>query len=104
MLAEIAQPVGTHECGRGCRKEDLPAVAARGDAGRTVDVDTDVAAFGQVGRAGVNAYAHSNGAPGKSLKRSSGRSQRTRRGRKRDEEGVPLGIDLYAAVGAERLA
>jgi hypothetical protein len=50
-----------------------------------------------------DAHAHTNPARRKSLKRRRGRLQRLRRGRKGDEEGIPLRIDLDATVNAKSL-
>jgi len=52
----------------------------------------------------MDAHSHPDPTRGGPFQRLGGRTQRTRRRRKGDEEGVPLGVDLDAAVGAERLA
>ena len=104
VLAEVAQPVRAEEGSRGGRDEHLSAVAARGDAGRPVDVDADVALLGDVGRAGVDAHAHADRTRAQSVQGLGGRVQRTRRCREGDEERVALGINLDAAPGADRLA
>ena len=104
MLSEVAQDVRVNERRGGGGDEHLPAVAAGRDSRRSVHVDPDVALLGHVRRAGVDADAHQDRPRGKSLPRDRGCLQRTRRCWEGDEEGVPLGVDFDAALGAEGLA
>ena len=102
MLAQIAERVaGEQRSGRG-RHEHLSAVTGGCDARRAVDVDADVALLGQVRRAGVDAHADPDRPGGERLLGRCRRAQRTGRGGKGDEEGIPLRVDLDAAVDAER--
>jgi hypothetical protein len=75
VFAELAQAGEGDERRRRRRNEHLPAMAASGDAGGTVDVGADVTLLGQVRRAGVDAH---------------------------NEEGIALSVDLDPAVADER--
>jgi hypothetical protein len=68
-----------------------------------MNVDPDVAFIGQGRSARVNADPDLDRTFCKSFKSRFSRLERTRRGREGNEEGVPLGIDFYAAVGSEGL-
>ena len=54
---DLGRDIGGHEVAGGLRDEDLPAVAGRADACRTMDVDAHVAGRGLGGLAGVDAHA-----------------------------------------------
>jgi hypothetical protein len=104
VLADVAELVGPQE--RGGRRRDQHLAAATGgvDPGRPVDVGADVAFFREERRAGVHAYPYVDRSRSERLRRLGGGLERTRRGRERIEEGVPLCVDLDAAVRGERLA
>ena len=86
------------------RDEHLPAVPGGGDAGGTVDVSADVALVGEKRRPGVQADPDLDRAGGERLGERRRRSERPRRRREGEEEGVALGVDLDPAVGGARLA
>jgi hypothetical protein len=79
-------------------------VAAGGNPGRPVHVDTHVALLGHMRRAGMDAHAQPDRSCGQSLQPRGRRLERTWGGREGDEEGVSLRIDLDAAVAVEGLA
>ena len=104
MLAEVSQLGTVEQGGGGGADQDLAAVAGGGDARALVHVGTDVALVGQQRGAGVQADADLDRTVGQGVGRLAGGGQRTGRGRKGDEEGVALGVDLDSAVGRERVA
>jgi len=69
VLAEVAQLVRAQEGSRGGRDQHLSAVAAGGDPGRPVHVDSDVTLLGHVRRAGMDAHPHPDPARGKPCQR-----------------------------------
>jgi hypothetical protein len=68
-----------------------------------MNVDPDVAFIGQGRSARVNADPDPDRPISQFVYSRCSRLERTRRGREGNEERVPLGIDLYAAVGSEGL-
>ena len=103
VFAEIAQAVVLDQrCGRG-RDQDLPTVPDRCDAGCSVDVRSDVALVGDVGRPGVDPHAHADRSGREHLLRLGGGGNCGRRGGERDEERVALRIHLDTVVVKERL-
>jgi len=104
VLAQIAQPVRVDERrGRG-RDEHLPAMACGADPRRPVHVDADIPLLVQMRGARVDADAHPDRPGGQPLEHAGRSPECARCGRKGDEEGVPLRVDLDAAVGVEGLA
>ena len=73
-------------------------MAGSRDAGSPVDVGAHVTFLGHVRRSGVDAHAHPDRPQGKRLLRLPRRIERPGRGRKSDEEGVALGVNLDSAV------
>lgn len=104
MLTQIAQPARVDERRRRGRDEYLPAVPGGGNPRRSVHVDADIALIVQMRGARVDADAHADRPGGQPPERVGRRLECARCGRKGDEEGVPLRVDLDAAVGVERLA
>jgi hypothetical protein len=103
VFPEVAQAVSLDQgCGRR-RDEDLPTMPRRRDAGRSVDVRSDVALLGDVRRPGVDPHAHADRSGRKHLLRFGGGGKRGRRGGERDEEGVALRIYFDPAVADKRL-
>ena len=89
---------------RGCRDEDLAAVAGRHDPRAQVDVQADVAVVRQRRLAAVNAHADPYVPTVERRLCLPCGGERTRRRRERDEECVPLRVHLHAAVRGERLS
>ena len=83
-------------------EDDLAAVRQGGDSGAAVDVDADVPLGCQRGRARVQPHPNPDRSRLERTPALFGRSDRTRRGRERDEERVALRVDLDAVVGSER--
>jgi hypothetical protein len=81
-------------------QQHLPAVTGCPYPRGTVDVQANVTLLHQQRRTGIE--THTNRQPQLVL-RLARRLERTRRGRKGDEEGVALRIDLHAAMALERL-
>ena len=79
-------------------------MAARGDPGRPVHVDSDIPLVAQMRRAGVDADAHPDRTRGQPCQRPGRSLERSRRRGEGDKERVPLGIHLDPAVGTEGLA
>ena len=78
-------------------------MAAGGDARRPVHVDSDIALLAQVRRPRMDAHAHPNRSRAQSFECFGGRPQSAGGSRERDEEGIPLRIDLDTLIGRERL-
>jgi hypothetical protein len=78
-------------------------MAAGGDAGRAMDVAAYVPLVGQQRCPRVQTDAHGDRTGAECLGEGRGRSDRTRRGREGEEEGVALRIHLDSAVGATGL-
>ena len=103
MLAEVGEPVEPDERrGRG-RDQHLPAVADRRDPSSAVDVVSDVSLIGDERRPGVETNAHVDRAGRERLCERGRRRECAGRGRKGEEEGISLGIDLDATLGGARL-
>ena len=84
------------------RQHDLPPVACGADAGRPVDVDTDVALVGAHRRACVNPDTHPEWPAHKRLRRLASRRYCVRSDSEYAEDRVALRIDLDAPVSRER--
>jgi hypothetical protein len=78
-------------------------VSGRCDAGRPVDVRSDVALVGDVWRPGVDPYAHPDRSDSKCLLRFGGRGKCGRSSGERDEEGVTLRVHFDTVMANERL-
>ena len=76
----------------------------RGDARRAMDVAADVALLGEQGRAGVQSDPHLDLPRAEHRSDRTRRSERTRRGAEREEEGVALSVHLDPAVPRAGLA
>src|SRR4029077_6773877 len=87
MLTEIAELVATDERRRRRRYQHLPTVTGRGDTRGPMKVRADITFLRQQRRPGVKAHPHRQLELALSLTRH---LQRTRRGRKGDEERVAL--------------
>jgi hypothetical protein len=79
-------------------------MADRGDPRGPVDVDPDVALVRDQGLAGVEADPDADGAIREPGLRVAGGRQGVGSPSERDEEGVALGVDLYAVVPLEGVA
>ena len=79
-------------------------MAGRGDARRAVHVHTHVALVRKERLSRVQAHAHADGPRCKRIVGFRYRCERVGRLGKGDEERIPLGIHLDAAVARERLA
>ena len=88
---------------RRLREQDLAAVAGGGDARREVDVRAYVPFVVDIRRAGVQAHAHAHLTRRERPLALRGTSERTVCGGKREEERVPLRIDLDTAVAVESI-
>ena len=99
LVAELGALV---EARRGLGDEDLPAVAGCADPRAPVDVHADVALVGDDRLTGVDAHPDADRAGGERSLGCSGGGDCPFRGREGDEEGVPLRVDLDAAVARER--
>ena len=103
VLAELDEIVA-RELASCAREDDLPSVCRGGDASSQVDVVPDVAFGGEQRRAGVQADPDANRPGRKRLGHRGGRSDRSRRRGKGEEERVALRVHLDAALGSARLA
>ena len=104
VLAQVAQlPAARQGSGRGGDKH-LPAVAGRGDPGRSVHIEADIPLLAQVRRPRVDANPHPDRAGGELFHRLRSGPHCPRSCGERDEERVSLRIDLCSAVSTERLA
>jgi hypothetical protein len=101
VLAEVAQ-FDLDELRRRGRDERLAAVSCGGDAGGAVDVSADVAVLGQERRAGVETDPHGDRAGRQRLGEGTSRADRSRSGRKGEEESVSLRVDLDSTLGRTR--
>ncbi len=96
------------ERARGLREQHVPALRRRADASGADDVEADVALLREVRLARVQADPNADGAVVRPLVRGvralhvGSCSDRLASPRKREEERVPLGVDLDA-LGAERV-
>ena len=101
VLAEVGE-VGFDQRRRRSGDEDLAAVARRRDPSRAVDVLADIALVSEERRARVDSGPDTNPpAHCQSFGEVRGRSHGTGRCREREEERVPLRVDLDATlVGA----
>ena len=104
---EVFQPVLTEilqleldELCRGGRDEHLPPVADGGDPRSSVDVVADVPFVGHERRPRVEADAHVDLTGCERVRQRSRSCESAGRGRKREEEGVALRVDLDPAFPA----
>jgi hypothetical protein len=104
MLAEIAQGAAIEERHGSRGDENLVAVPRCRNSGGAMDVRADVALLGQERRARVNTDANAHRARVEALDDRLGSSERARRSRKRDEECVPLRVDLDSTLERTRFA
>jgi hypothetical protein len=104
VLAEVAELLGRKEGGGRRRDDDLAAARRGGDAGGAVDVRSDVALLGEERRSGVQAAANLDRAGRERLGEGRGGGERPRGGRKGEEEGVALRVDLHPALSSAGLA
>jgi hypothetical protein len=79
-------------------------VTASSDASRPVHFDPDVSLVDDFWRSGVDSDANPDRARGETFYRGGCRRESTRRRRESNKEGIPLRIDLDAAIRAERFA
>jgi hypothetical protein len=112
-LRKVLQPVQAEvdqlearieQVARRLREQDLTAMACAGDSCAAVDVHPHVVLFGEHGLAGVKAHAHPNRAGAERILAGLRGGNGVRGTREGDEEGVPLRVDLDAAVPLERFA
>ena len=105
MIAEIYQrePSGADLLHRRQRHEDLSAAPGGSDPGRAVDVGPDVPLRRQHRRAGVDPDTDLDGSGLEGAAAVSRRLEGAVRRAEREEEGVPLGVDLDPAVASEGL-
>ena len=101
ILPEVAQTLHAGQVPSRLRDQDLAAVAGGGDAGRTVDVDPDVALLGHKRLAGVQSHPHPNGTALEFVARVCRSRKCVRRLPEGDEECVALRVDLDAPVPRE---
>ena len=99
MIAQVRELELAELSGRG-RDEHLPAVANSSDAGGAVHVASDVALLGEERRPGMQADPHPDRPRGQLAGQRLGGRQRTRCRREGEEEGIPLRVDLDAALRA----
>ena len=115
VVAEVAQgqlrgEAAAHQRLRGRGDEDLPAVRGRGDAGRMVDVETDVLVAHQRRLARMQSDAHPDRSAlrpcmfGKGPLRAGGSLASVEGAREDAEERVALRPELPAVVAAKRVA
>jgi hypothetical protein len=104
MLPQLTHPIGPNQRHRRTRDQHLATMPGCSDPGRQMDVDPEVALFGQMRWAGVHADAHLDRTIGEGgrgfaccLDGTLGRGEG-------DEEAVALGADLDSAVRQERVA
>ena len=102
VLAEVLQ-LELDELSRRGGDEDLPAVADRRDAGGAVHVVSHVALVGDERRPGVETDADVDRARRQRLREPSRGRKSTGSGRKGEEEGVALGVNLDAAFRGARV-
>ena len=93
VLAEIGERSVYEPC-RPLGEDNLTAVTRGGDASGKVDVVSDIALLGKKRRPGVQADAHQDRAGGERLRYARGSSERSRRGREGEEEGIALRVHL----------
>jgi hypothetical protein len=109
VCAEVAERESAGKrlhCERGRRRgdQDLVAACRSCDARRSVHVGACVPVLGWKRRARVDAHPNANRACGERPLRVSGRLERGRSRRERDEEAVAGSVDLEPVVGLDRLA
>jgi hypothetical protein len=88
----------------GVRQDDLTAMGERRDTGAAMDVDADVSLGGDGRLAGMEAHPEADGPAFERVAARHRRRDGARCSREGDEERVPLGVDLDAALRRERLA
>ena len=98
QVAELAPVEKRH--GRG-RAHDLAAVGERTDSGSAVHVDADVTLPGDGRRPRVQSHANGDRSGSELVLRGARGVGGAARGRKRDEEGVALCVDLDTTVRSE---
>ena len=102
VRSEVADGVSTNQLPRRLRKKDLAAVRSGRDPRGAVHVDADIPLVGPRGLAGVDPDPHSNGPVcGEGSLCLDRCRKRVGRCLERDEERVPLRVDLYATVALE---
>ena len=102
VLSELAERgVGIQEAAGRLGEHDLPAVGSRGDPRRAMDVDADVALVGHDRLARVQTHPNNDRAVFEGVPRFRGSRNCIGGARKRDEEGIPLSVDLDARVPRE---
>ena len=104
VLAQVAQLVAPQQGGGRSGDQHLPAVAGRGDPGRSVHIDADIPVLAKVRRPSVDANPHLNRARGQFPYCLRSGPHCLGSGWERDEERVAVRIDLRSAVSDERLA
>lgn len=104
MLAEVAEPVVAYQLASRRRHEDLAAVPCSGDARRPVHVHPYVPLVGQQRLARMHAHADADRALLQRILRTHCCAKRVRRASERDEERVPLRVDLDPTMLTECLA
>ncbi len=95
--------IALEEAARRLGEDDLPSVRGGGDARSAVDVDADVALVRHDRLAGVEPHAYADRAALERAPRLGGGGNGVGGARKRDEEGIALGVDLDARVPRERV-
>ena len=104
VFAEVDErPIADRRGGRR-RHQHLPSVTYGGDACRPMDVDADVALVRRERVPRVDADPHANRPGLERLTGGTGRVDRAGGRGERDEERVPLRVDLNPAVASEGVA
>jgi hypothetical protein len=86
------------------RDEDLSAITGGGDARRPKNVGPDVLVLGEKGRSGMQSHAHADRPRLERLCDLGCSRERSRCGRKRDEERVALRVHLDATIHGAGIA
>jgi hypothetical protein len=103
VLAEVGERQATDEFACRLREHDLASVRRRADSRREVHVVSDVPLVCQEGRSGVQPDAQVDAARSERVGDRLRRSHRSRCVGEREEERVPLRVDLDSAMRCGRV-